>query len=370
MAALRSLIPGIRVSALGGRAMTAAGAEIVQASEDLAIMGFAEVVSALPTVMKARAEIFRFLSAEKPDLVIPIDFPGFNSGVAGKAHKLGIPVYWLIAPQVWAWGGWRTAGFRRKIQRLGTILPFEEKFFSERGFDVFPMGHPLCDDYMKDYPFEESLARREKSFNSRQDPLLVGIVPGSRRQELKELLPTLKVTAQALVGHFEQREVRFVVSAAPGVDPLRLSDTFETGTEICQDPLRDLYPRLDMALVCSGTASLEAALAGVPHELVYRTGAINYWIGRRLLQTEHVGLSNLILGRPMVREHLQDQVAPLPLARHLLQWLGRPGERQAFYADARRLRQLCGKPGVWQRTADDITATLNARHSAFIEGGQ
>ncbi len=359
MAALRSLEPDIRISALGGRAMAVAGARIVCDSEELAIMGFAEVVSALPTVLKVRRKLFRFLSDEKPDLVIPIDFPGFNGQLAGKAQQLGLPVYWVIAPQVWAWGGWRTGGFRKKIQRLGTILPFEEEFFRERGFDVFPMGHPLCEDYMGSFPFEDSLDRREKLFHSRQEPLVVGIIPGSRRQELKELLPILKVTSQALVGHFENREVRFILSAAPGVDPLRLSEQFETGTEITQEPLSHLFPRCDLALVCSGTASLEAALAGVPHELVYRTGPLNSWIGKRLLRAPFVGLSNLILQRRMVREHLQEQVAPLPLARHLLRWVGRPSERQAFYADARRLRQLCGKPGVWERTARDILTFLD-----------
>jgi len=367
-AALHSLDPDLRISALGGSALATAGAEIVRPSADLAVMGFSEVVSALPAVLRARGEVFSFLEREKPDLVIPIDFPGFNGGLAGRARRSGIPVYWLIAPQVWAWGGWRIRGLRRKIDRLGTILPFEEEFFASRGFDVFPLGHPLMDDYGSGFPFEESVSRREKNLNDRQKPLVVGIIPGSRKQELKHLLPVLKVTTQAVMGHMEDREVRFVVSAAPGVDPLHLADVFQTGTEINQEPLPGMLAKVDLALVCSGTASLEAALAGVPHEVVYRTGIFNYLVGRRLVRTPHIGLSNLIMNRAIVREHVQNQVAPLPLSRSLLRWIARPAERRSFYVDVRRLRQICGKPGVWQRAATDILGFLDDRSAGSGHG--
>lgn len=368
IAALRSLDPEIRVSAFGGRAMEQAGAHIVRPSEELAVMGFSEVISALPQVLKTRKAIWDHLENDTPDLVIPIDFPGFNGRVAGKAHALGVPVFWLIAPQLWAWGSWRTGGFRKNIDRLGTILPFEEEFFGQRGFDVYPMGHPLMEDYGKGFAFEESLDRREKVLNSRQKPLHIGLIPGSRRQELKQLLPTLKVTCQALVGHFENRDIRFVVSSAPGVDPLLLTEVFDAGTEISQEPLHELFPRLDLALVCSGTASLEAALAGVPHEVIYRTGAFNYWLGRRLFKAENFGLSNLIMKRTLVREHLQDQVAPLPLARNILRWVGRPAERQRYYSDTRRLRQMCGKAGVWDRAAQEIHDFLEQKILAAASG--
>jgi lipid-A-disaccharide synthase len=323
-AALWSIDPGLRVSALGGSELARAGAHLVGSGEELGVMGFTEVIRALPRIKRARNEIFRFLSENRPDLLIPIDFPGFNGGLAGHARKLGVPVYWLIAPQVWAWGRWRLPGYRRKIDRLGTILPFEEDFFASRGFDVFPLGHPLMDDYAGGFPFEESLNRREKVLHSRQEPLTVAIIPGSRKQELQALLSILKVTGQAMVGGLDQRDVRLLVSCAPGIDPQFLSQTFDTGAKISQEPLPEILPKADLALVCSGTASLEAALAGVPHELVYRTGTLNYLLAKPLLKTEYIGLSNLIMGREIIRENLQDQAAPLPLARNLLRWVARP----------------------------------------------
>jgi lipid-A-disaccharide synthase len=366
VAALRSLDPSVRISALGGPQLAVAGAEIVVDAKSLAVMGFSEIVSALPAIVRARRQVWHHLATENVDLVVPIDFPGFNGTLASRSKRLGLPVFWLIAPQVWAWGGWRTAGLRRKVDRLGTLLPFETGYFRERGFDVYPMGHPLMDDYGGAFPFDQLQSRREQALNDREGPLTIGILPGSRRQELDHLLPVLRVTCQAVMGHLPDRDLKFVVSAAPGVDPVRVSAVFEGSFEITPEPLPQLMKRLDLALVCSGTASLEAALAGVPHELVYRTGPLNAFIARRLVRTPHIGLSNLIMDHRMIREHLQEQATPLPLARDLLRWLSRPAERQGFYSDVHRLRQLCGEAGVWQRTAAEVLAAAGARPAAVV----
>ncbi len=202
--ALRSMAPNVRISAMGGPLMEAAGADIIQSYEDVSVMGFSEAVGSLGKILKVRSHLTDFLEKESVDMLVPIDFPGFNGGLAGKAKRLGKPVFWLVAPQHWAWGGWRTGRFRSKITRLGTILPFEADFFSQRGIDVFPMGHPLMEDYGGDFPFEKQLSRREKQLSQRESTLTIGIFPGSRKQELKHLLPVLKVTSQALVGHLEQ----------------------------------------------------------------------------------------------------------------------------------------------------------------------
>jgi lipid-A-disaccharide synthase len=164
-----------------------------------------------------------------------------------------------------------------------------------------------------------------------------------------------------MVGHLPDRTIRFVVSLAPGLDPLAISSVFESGVQITDQSLPLLLAEADLALVCSGTASLEAALAGVPHELVYRTGTLNGWLGRRLVRTSHIGLSNIILGEQMVREHIQNQATPLPLARNLLRWLARPSEREDFYVNVRRLRHLCGQAGVWDRTARAVLDMLPTR---------
>lgn len=359
--ALQDVYPEVRISAMGGSALAAAGAEMVAEASSVAVMGFTEIIGALPRLLRTRQRVWNFIRSESVDLVVPIDFPGFNGMLAGHSQSCRVPVFWLVAPQLWAWGGWRAAGYRRKIDRLGTILPFETKYFSERGFSVFPMGNPLMDDYAEDFPFEANMGRREKALNSRKGELTIGVLPGSRRQELAHLLPTLKVACQTIMGHLPGRNIRFVVSVAPGVDPVQISSVFDGQFSLSNEPMPDLLERLDLAMVCSGTASLEASLAGVPHEIVYRTGAVNAFLAKRLLRTKDIGLSNLIMQRRIVREHVQAAAAPLPLARDLLRWLVRPAERQAFYADARRLRTLCGTAGVWQRTAVEIREFLDNR---------
>lgn len=356
---LRDIDPGLRISCLGGPALRAAGADVIVDARELSVMGFTEVLGVLPQILRARRRAFRFLRQEGVDLVVPLDFPGFNSALAGQAKAAGIPVFWLIAPQVWAWGGWRIGGFRRRIDRLGTILPFEQDFFSERGFDVFPMGHPLMDDYGNDEDFEAAVRRREARLKSSESPLTISLLPGSRRQELDHLLPILKVTAKAMRSMLEGRELRILVSAAPGVEPSRIAQVFDADEEISTEPLSRLLAASDLALVCSGTASLEATLAGVPHEVVYRTGGFNYWLARKLVKTRYIALSNLILDSPVVREHIQDEAAPLPLARAASRWVAHPDERAAYLEQVRRLRGLCGQAGVWRRTAQALIDTLD-----------
>ncbi len=362
--ALRRRDPRLRFSALGGPALRAAGVEIVRDSADIAVMGVGEVARALPSLWSARRALGRHLEREAVDLFLPIDFPGFNARLAGAARGAGVPVFWLVAPQLWAWGGWRAASLRRRIDLLGTILPFEPAFFRARGFEVAPLGHPLMDDYAGRFPFAASVAAREERLGQRDAPLTIGLLPGSRRQELAALLPILKVTSQTIIGHLGGREVRFVVSVAPGVDRAWLQERFLFGAELSEEPLPTLLPRLDLALVCSGTASLEAGLAGVPHEIVYRTGALTAFAARRLLKVRHIGLANLVMDRRVVREHVQDEASPLPLARDLLTWLARPADREAFQADVRQLRKACGAPGAWDRAALAAIGLMDRRDQA------
>lgn len=367
VAALRKRDPGLHFSALGGPALEAAGVEIVASAASVGVMGVGEVARALPALWRTRRRLDRHLARGGVDLFLPIDFPGFNGHLAGVARKAGVPVFWLVAPQLWAWGGWRAASFRRRIDLLGTILPFETVYFSSRGFKVVALGHPLMDDYGSAFGFEPGVRAREARLNRRDGPLTIGLLPGSRRQELVSLLPILKVTSQTVTAHLGGREARFVLSVAPGVDRGQVERVFTAPAVFSDEPLPELLPRLDLALVCSGTASLEAALAGVPHEIVYRTGTLTAFAGRRLVKVPHIGLANLILGRRMVREHVQDEALPLPLARELLGWLGRPADRQSFYGEVRRLRQSCGAPGAWERAAD---AALGLLHGGPADPGR
>ena len=359
---LRALMPELRITALAGSETAATGADLVRDTGDLAVMGIAEVLRHLPTLRRAERQLARHLAESHVDLFVPIDFPGFNSRLAKAARRAAVPVFWLVAPQVWAWGPWRTGGYRRCIDRLGTVLPFETEYFQERGFNVFPMGHPLMEDYGDAAVFEEQIAAREARIE-RSGELTLGLLPGSRRQELTHLLPDLSVAARTARSLARGRRLHFVASVAPGVDRAWLEREFEGVATVTDEPLTSLLPRLDAAVVCSGTASLETALAAVPHDIVYRAGSLNYWIGRRMLRTGRIGLANLVLGEDLAPERVQDGVAPLPLARGLMGWLDREERRLEFYGGVRRLRALCGRPGVWKRTAVAVREMLQAGRS-------
>jgi lipid-A-disaccharide synthase len=363
VAALRRRRPDLRLTALGGPALEAAGAKIIQSSGPLAVMGFGEVLDALPRLIAARRRVWRHLSRGEIDLCVPVDFPGFNLRVAAAARQRGIPVFYLVAPQLWAWGAWRLRGLRRAVDRLGVILPFEPDWFGARGIEVVALGHPLVDDYPAASTGADS-DRREARLGAPDAPLTLGLLPGSRRQEVARLLPELLGAAALLRARLAPRPLTCVVSAAPGLKRSLLVSAARQGATISTTPLPDLLPTLDLALVCSGTASLEVALAGVPHEVVYRTSALNYAVARRLVRVPHIGLANLILAEDFVREHIQAEVTPTALAAALGDWLGDAARRHRFAAGVDRLRTRLGPPGAWDRAADVALALLDSRLAA------
>jgi lipid-A-disaccharide synthase len=358
--ALRELDPSLRFSALGGQGLAEVGVTLVESSRGITIMGFAEVLGAMRRILYVRRAVWRHLAQGDIDLCVPIDFPGFNLRLASRAKALGIPVFYLIPPQLWAWGRWRLPGLRRSVDRIGTILPFEAEFYRRYEFPVVPLGHPLMEDYGP-FPFDRLVEEREGRLADRNAPLTIGLLPGSRGQEIQRLLPIMKAAAHIITSWLSRRQASFVVSAAPGIEMDRLMGLLASGLQVSDEPLPQLLRRLDMAIVCSGTASLEAALAGVPHEIVYVTSPLNFWLARRLVRVPHVGLANLILGRELAREHIQGQATPLSVSRALMNWLSLPQARHAFYQDARWLRELCGEPGVWRRTAAAILDFLATR---------
>ncbi len=360
--ALRERAPDLHFSALGGPALAAAGAEVVAAASDVAVMGFGQVLSALPALWRVRRRLWDHLRSGGVDLCVPIDFPGFNLALARRAHGQGIPVFYLIPPQIWAWGAWRLRDLRRHVDRVGTILPFEADFFTRRGLAVLPLGHPLMEEYGP-WPFEAHLAARERRFADPEATLTLGLLPGSRRQEVERLLPRFRIAARIVQSRLMPRRVRCLVSAAPGLHLGPLLSLVESGEQLSEEPLPRLLEQLDLALVCSGTASLECALAGVPHELAYVTSALDFAVARRLVRVDRIGLANLILGEDMVREHVQAGAKPLPMANAVMSWVGQTEAREHFTEQARQLRNLCGDAGIWERAAAAILQLLAAAGS-------
>ncbi len=355
VAALRRRNPDLRFSALGGEALAAAGVEIVVDAGPLAVMGFGEIVAALPRLAAARRRLRAHLAAGDVDLCIPIDYPGFNMSLARSARRLGIPVFYLIAPQLWAWGGWRLGNLRRSVDRLGVVLPFEGEFFSSRGVPVAELGHPLVDDYPHDATARSARAR-ESRLADRSRPVVLGLLPGSRRQETSRLLPLFLEALSRLRSAGPARGWRPVVSAGAGLPDDLVDMAKAAGCAVSRAPLPELLPELDLALVCSGTASLETALAGVPHAVAYSTSGFNYWLARRLVKVDRIGLANLVLGEDVVPEYIQGEATPAALSGDLVAWLAEPRRRAEFADRVARLRERLGGGGFWDRAAAAVLA--------------
>lgn len=361
LAALRARLPGARFSALGGDELRAAGATMVQSNDRLSVMGLGEVLGALPTLLRARRRLRALLSGGGVDLFLPVDYPGFNLGVARHARSRGVPVFYLIAPQLWAWGAWRAGGVRRAVDRLGVVLPFEEPYFRARGIPAVSLGHPLVEDHPKS-EVDRTRRRREERLLDPAAPLTIGLLPGSRAQEVGALLPVMREAFVRLRADSPGRVLQGVVSRAPGAP---VPDDPGDGLRVSGEPLASLTRDLDLALVCSGTASLEVALAGVPHALVYRTSPLTYALAHRLVRLDWIGLANLVLERPaqrpLVREFIQDAAQPAALAADLQDWLASGARRACFASGVDELRERLGGAGFWDRAAAEAVSLLRER---------
>lgn len=291
---------------LGGPRMAAEGVELVADLERLAVMGFLEVLDSLPFFVRLLRRLGRRLRNERVDLLLPIDYPGFNMRLSRHARRGGVPVLYYIAPQVWAWHRSRMRELAETADRLAVVLPFEEPLFREAGARVTYVGHPLLDlppiDELRD-TFVERLGLDASR------PVLA-LFPGSRAQEVERHLE-LFVDAAHRVS--ERSPVQPVIAASDAVTPKAYAGAPFPRTE----DSRALLAHAHAALVKSGTTTLEAALAGVPMVIAYRTHPVSYWLAERLVEVDHIGLANLVAGERVAPEFVQDAATPEALAAAL-----------------------------------------------------
>ena len=344
--ALRERWPDARLLGLAGPRMQAEGVEAIEAFDRLAVMGFAEVIRHLPFFIGLMRRTTRTLEREGVDLVIPIDYPGFNLRLAARAKKRGIPVLYYIAPQVWAWHRSRAARMAAVADRLAVILPFEPDVFREYGADVTFVGHPLAD---RDDPVQGREAFCD-DLGLDPDRRILALFPGSRLQEVERHIEPFCHAAQRVV------EARWHVQPVVA----RSTDVPEAAYEGVPFPITDdggsLLAHAHAALVKSGTTTLETALAGVPMVIAYRTHPLTFWLAQRLVDVDHIGLANLVAGRRIAPELLQDAATPRALADALLPLIDEgPARREA----------LDGVQRVQEALAPDGEATAAGRVAAL-----
>jgi lipid-A-disaccharide synthase len=317
----------------------------------LNVMGFSEVVFRISHLFKAYQKVKDAWRNHKPDLIILIDYPDMNLRLAKAAHKAKIPVLYYISPQVWAWRSGRVKSIARYVDRLAVILPFEVAFYKTFGVQVEFVGHPLLDRIKN-----ETRERETSTPDYPMEPILIGLLPGSRPAEIKAILPTLLETAALLTRQYGQR-IRFILPVAGTLDFKSIQEKIRpyqdqgVSLELTSGDSQKTLGRCHQAIVASGTVTLEAAILGVPILIVYKVSPVNYWILRHLIDVPYVGLVNWVAGEKIIPEYIQEGAVPQVIMEGAVRYLEDPG----YYRNSRnRLLEVgekLGHPGASVRVA-------------------
>jgi len=356
--AIHRFDPDLSFYGVGGARMKAAGVRLIADAADMAVVGLTEVVFTLGSILRIMHRLKTSLKKEPPDLVILIDYPDFNLSIARAARRFGIRVLYYISPQVWAWRKRRIATIRKSVDRMAVILPFEEHFYREAGMDVTFVGHPLLDEVKKKYTRSEALRR----FGLKDEAITVGLLPGSRRSEVARLLPEMLRACRILEAKLSP--LQFVLPIAGTLDPNLVRDIlrqFPFQVNVIRDEIYDAIAISDAAIVASGTATLETALLETPMVVVYKVSAPSYAIGRRVIHVEHISLANLIAGRAVVPELIQDDANPERIAAEVRELLVHREKASEMKAALAEIRGKLGMPGASQRTAGIAWEMLEKR---------
>lgn len=351
--ALKAADPDIEMFGMGGRMMAAAGVDVIRDIDDLGVIGIAEVIRRLPFFFRLRDELAAAVRRERPDVLVCVDYPGFNMRLARTVHAMGVPVVYYIAPTIWAWHESRGRAIARDTDAVACIFPFEEAVYRAMGAKATFVGHPLLDTVRPTRSPEETM----RAFGARASARRLLLLPGSRAQEIERLLPSMLAAARILAAQCElqcflprattiARERLEAIIAAAGVE-----------VQVTEGGVYDLMQIADAALAASGTVTLEAALMRLPTVLVYRVSPLTYWLGRRLLKTEYIGLPNIVAGRRVIPELLQDEATPQRMAETLARLIPDGAPRREMIAALGEVRARLGTPGAVERVAQLVRKT-------------
>ena len=349
-AGLRELAPDLTLFGMGGDLMEEAGVELIYHIRDSAVMGIGEVFTAIPAFLKKRKHLKRLIRVKRPDAVVLVDFGDFNMPLARFAHRLGIPVIYYIPPKAWAWRPSRAKKIAKTTTAVASIFPFAAEFYREAGANVEFVGHPLLDFARTDL----SCAEARRALGLSEDYPVLGLMPGSRRREVERILPVmLEVTDQ--IGQAVP-DCQFVLPLAPGIDATTLPEM--PAVKVVEGNVYEAMRASDLMLIASGTATLEATCLGTPMIVVYKMSRLSWHILRALVKLELSGLPNVIAGREIVPELLQDQVTAERIAPITLELLQSAKKREAQQEILRWVCEQLGEPGAAKRTAQLILSHI------------
>lgn len=367
--ALREISSQIEIDGLGGERMERAGVRLLDKLTELAIVGFSEAINNILALRQIYRKTEEFLRKEKPDIIVLIDYPGFNLRLAGLAKRLKIPLIYYIGPQIWAWRRGRIKDIAELVNKMLVIFPFEEETYKRAGVDVSFVGHPLLDTIQPTKSKEE--VYRKYGFDPNSP--IIGLMPGSRKQEIERLLPVMLEASRRIA---ENRKVQFVLPLAGNIpmnyikeritefemDRLNRTKLSKSQKEersplpilVVRDEDYNIRRTLTLALVASGTATLENACLGIPMIIIYKVSLFSYLLARLLIRIPRIGLANIVAGKRVVPEFIQQKARAKEIAEVACHWLSNPGLMRETRKELKRVKEKLGTPGASKRAAKII----------------
>jgi lipid-A-disaccharide synthase len=354
IAALRQQDADLNLNGIGGDLMIKQGFEATYHIKQMAFMGIGEVLRHLPFIRQVFRDMIRLVEESQPAAVILIDYPGFNLRFAKKIKKLGVPVIYYISPQLWAWGKKRVYKIKQFVAKMLVIFPFEKEFYGKYDIKADYVGHPLADSHYDHVHPKQTTAENN----------VLGLLPGSRKQELEKLLPDMIQTADRL---YESQQIqKAVVLKVNTLDKHAYQKYIgeRKHIEINEADPAGFYNQLDAALVSSGTATLETAYFRVPLVIVYRVSALTWFLGKRLVKLDTVGLANIVAAEKIAVELLQHEFSP-EIAASEIQQLLQPPKNAEVREKLAIIREKLGKPGASERAAQIIVDFIKKRSTDY-----
>ena len=346
--AMLEMEPGLQFYGMGGEKLKEAGALILSDISELSVMGITEVVSHLGRIYRVFKRLEKFLKNDQPDLIILIDYPDFNLRLAKAAKRYNIPVLYYISPQIWAWRTSRIKKIGKLVNKMIVVFPFELSLYEREGIDVSFVGHPLLDIVKVKKSREENIKR----FGLDEQKITIGLLPGSRLSETKKILPPMIESAQQLSRQFGN--LQFILPVAPGLkkeEIVRLTKDTDLTITIADDSIYEVIDISYLVIVASGTATLETALLSTPMVIIYKMSPLTYLVGRKLVKVDHIGMANIIAGKKVVPELIQNEATAERITLEATRMLEDSLYHQSICEELASTNKKLGKPGASKRAA-------------------
>lgn len=353
MQAVRDRLPRVEFTGIGGDEMVNQGARLLYHIDQMAFLGVAEIIQHLPFIRRVFKHLGQWMREHKPQAVILVDYPGFNLRMARMAKKAGFPVIYYICPQLWAWGEKRVEKIRRYVDLPLVIFKFEEEYYLQRGIQAKFVGHPLVDEIH--ITMSEAEFRRKHGFRSGKP--IVALLPGSRKNEIKGLLPVMVQTAKRFSG---DHEVEWGIAKAGAINSSFYRELLPEAPKIrlVEGDAYHLIHYAYAALVASGTATLETGYLKTPMVVLYRVSSLTYVIGKKLVKVPNIALANIVCGKRVVPELIQNRVTAENIEKELSSYFWDYDYHRKTQQELSAIKKALGNPGAAQRAAREITNFL------------